>query len=311
MFDDFLIQANREIDEFFLQPNAFRSIVILAISLLFAYFLSRFVGWIIVRAAQAVAVRSDTATSDQRQIALRRVETYLSIAVAVVKALVVAVVGYFVWRILSPSAADYGSAAAIGASAFFIVLAGGTLGPLLRDITSGSTMIIERWFSVGDHIKVEPFWEVAGVVEKVTLRSTKIRSLNGEVVWFHNQHIHGVHVTPRGVRTMAIDVFVRNKLKGEKLIDRVINTIPLGATMLTKKLKVNEPETWGEDLWRIVIIGQVPPGREWLIEKYLVDSLVELDKATRGPKTMVHKPIARYADPAAEKNFKRAVRVSK
>ena len=55
-------------------------------------------------------------------------------------------------------------------------------GPLLRDITTGSVMIAERWYGVGDYIIAEPFLNIQGVVEQVSLRSTKLRGLSGEVV---------------------------------------------------------------------------------------------------------------------------------
>jgi hypothetical protein len=119
-------------------------------------------------------------------------------------------------------------AAAIGASAFFVVIAGQTLGTLLRDITAGATMIIERWFHVGDYIKIEPFWDVKGVVERFTLRSTRIRSLSGEIIIVHNQKIDAVHVTPNGVRTMAVEIFVKDKQKGEALVHHI--TIFAGIT---------------------------------------------------------------------------------
>lgn len=299
------------LQSYFLEPNALRSVIILAISLVLAYLLSNFVAKAIIKLAQLIATQSDTTSNEQRALQLRRVETYLSVTVALVRVLFVAVVGYVAWIALSPAAHQNSGAAAIGASALFIVLASATIGPLLRDVTAGATMIIERWFNVGDHIRVEPFWELAGVVERVTLRSTRIRSLNGEVVWLHNQHIQGVRVTPRGVRTLAVDVFVTNQDKGMKMIQKVIDTMPIGNNMLTKKLKVTEPEKLSEQLWRITVSGQTAPGREWLLEKFFVASITDLDKAARGPKIIVHQPMVRFADPEADRKFKRAVRIAK
>lgn len=298
----------QEVDDLFLKPNAVRSVFILIGSLLFAFFLSRYLAKAIIKVAQLVSVRSETTTDEIKSIKLRRVETYLSVTVAIVRVLVVVVVGLFAWKLLSPAAADHLSVAAIGASAFFVVLAGGTIGMLLRDITSGATFIIEQWFNVGDHIKIEPFADVAGVVERVTLRSTKIRRLNGEVVWLHNQHIQAVHVTPRGVRTLAVEVFVNNPDKGMKLVESVAHTIPTGPTMIIKKFKVSAPEAWGENLWRITAIAQTPPGREWLINDFFLNSLIERDNATKTKKVLSIKPMSRYIDPAAERNFRRATR---
>jgi small conductance mechanosensitive channel len=202
--------------------------------------------------------------------------------------------------------------AAIGAGTIFIVIAGQTLGIVLRDVTAGSVMIAERWFNVGDFIKIEPFMEVSGVVEELTLRSTRLRSLSGEVVWIHNQQIHGVHVTPRGVRTLAVDIFVRDRVKGEQAIEKVISTVPTGTMMMARPLRIKYAERWSDELWRITVVGETPPGREWLVERYFVNALKEIDEdKKRADRLIVHEPIARYADSVADSRFKRAVRVNK
>lgn len=298
-----------EVSQFFTQPNALRSVFILIISIIAAYWLSKFVALIIIKVAQFIAVRSDNASDGEKKVQLRRVETYLSVSIALVRAIIVGFVAFFVWKTFSATAT--GGAAAIGASAFFIVLAGGTLGMILRDITAGSAMIIEKWFDVGDYIRVEPFLDVTGVVERITLRSTKLRSLNGEVIWMHNQHMQAVKVTPHGLRTMAVDIFVNNKRVGETLINKAIDTLPIGTIKVAARPEVTKAEKWGEHLWLFTVVGSTPPGREWLIEKYFVESLQELDARRKGPKTLVRHPIARFADPAAERSFKRAVRMSR
>ena len=304
-------EAANDIIMFFSQPNAYRSVLILIGSVIVSYVLSKFLAAGIIKIAQIVSVRSDNESNDDRLIRLRQVETYLSVAIAVIRATVVAVVGYIVWRMLSPAANS--GAAAIGASAFFIVFAGQTLGMILRDITSGSIMIIEQWFNVGDFVKIEPFIDVSGVVERLTLRSTRLRSLSGEVIWIHNQQIQAAHVTPRGIRTIAVDVFVRDKVKGLKILKEITKAVPVSPTMLAQPLKVRTPEEWGNGLWRITVIGQTAPGREWLIENFFVNAIKEVDSNVRNRmnRTFVYEPIAHYADPVADKKFKRAVRALK
>jgi len=300
-----------DLTTFFSEPNAYRSVLILVGSIVVAYILSKFLAAGIIKIAQFVSVRSDKESNEDRFIRLRQVETYLSVTIAVLRATVVAVVAYIVWRIMSPTANS--GAAAIGASAFFIVFAGQTLGTILRDITAGAIMIIEQWFNVGDFVKIEPFIEVSGVVERLTLRSTKLRSLSGEIVWVHNQQIHAAHVTPRGVRTVAVDVFVRDVEKGMETLKELTKAVPVGSTMLATPLKIQKPEEWGNGLWRITITGQTAPGREWLIENFFVNAIKEIDSTVRNKinRVFVYEPIARYADPIADKKFKRAVRAHK
>lgn len=303
-----------EFSKFITGPNDYRAVLILVISIIFAYWLSHFLAKGIIFIAQKVAVRSDSETRENRFVLYRQVETYLSVAVAVVRVLVVAIVAYVTWRLLAPQGSTNlggAGAAAIGASAVFIVVAGATIGLLLRDITAGATMIIEKWFTIGDFIKVEPFIDMQGVVERMTLRSTKLRSLSGEVIWIHNQQIQAVHVTPRGVRTIAVDIFVKDPDAGELAIQKVANAMPTGATMLARPLKMTKPEQWGEGVWRITVIGETTPGREWLMEQYFVNAINKIDEdAKKSDKILALEPIARYADPVADKRFKRAVRIA-
>lgn len=261
--------------------------------------------------AQIVATHSDNESNEERAIRLRQVETYLSVTIAVVRAVTVAVVGYIAWRVFSPASSS-NSAAALGASAFLIVFIGQTLGMLLRDITAGATMIVERWFNVGDFIKIEPFADVTGVVERFTLRSTKLRSLSGEIIWIHNQQMMAVHVTPRGVRTLAVDVFVHDREKGEQAIRKIIRTVPSGPMMLAKPLRIKLTEKWDDDVWRITVEGQMLPGREWLVEKYFVNAVKDIDAdKKRADRLIIHEPIPRWADPEADRRFKRAIRIKK
>ncbi len=301
--------VTNEVGEFLAQPNAYRSIMILILATAISYWLSRFLAKAIIAVAQKIAVRSELESNDQKVMMYRQVETYLSIVIASVRTVVVAITAYVAWRILSPAANS--GVAAIGASAFFIVFAGQTLGMLLRDVTAGATMIIEKWFTVGDFIKVEPFIDVSGVVERFTLRSTKLRSLSGEVIWIHNQQMQAVQVTPRGVRSIAVDVFVRDREAGEAAIRKITQAMPTGPTLLARPLRVKNTERWGDDLWRIIVVGHTTPGREWLIEKYFVSAIMEIDKDATDPakRIIVQQPIARFSDPEVDRRFKRAIRL--
>ncbi|MBC7512385.1 mechanosensitive ion channel [Candidatus Saccharibacteria bacterium] len=311
--DEFFIRAGTELTNFITQANPYRSLLILISSVVISYWLSRFIAQFIIYIAQKVAVRSDNESDTVKALQLRQVETYLGVTVAIVRVVIVAVVAYVCWRILSPvESSRWGGsgAAAIGASAVFIVIAGQTLGPILRDVTSGATMIIEQWFTVGDYIKVEPFWDVTGVVERLTLRSTKIRSLSGEIIWIHNQKIEAVHVTPNGVRTIAVDVLVNDKDRGNALIKSTIAKLPTGHMTVAGKLKIVDSIKYTDELWVMTVEGKTVPGREWLIETYFLNQLLkENGKLVKSNRVLEGDPIVRYADPDTERRFRRAIRV--
>ncbi len=302
-------KLDTELKQFFSSANAMESLVILVVSIIGAFYLSKVIAFAIIKIAQLVATVSDNSPSSEKQIRLRRVETYLSVSIALVRALIVGFVAFYAWKYFSSDTPN--GAAAIGASAFFIVLAGGTIGMILRDITTGASMIIEGWFHVGDYIDIEPFENLSGVVERMTLRSTKLRSLSGEVVWIHNQHLQAVKVTPNGIRTIAVDIFVNNQIIGKRMIEKAIATMPTGTLKVLKTPEITRTEKWGDHLWLFSVVGETAPGREWLMESYFIESLRELDARRKGPQTMVRPPIVRYADPAAERSFKRAVKMAR
>lgn len=299
----------KEFNDFLSTPNSMRSLLLLIILIIAAYLISHVIARGIIRIAHFIANRSDAATDDEKRFQLRRVETYLSISIALMRALIVGIVAFYAWQLISPGATR--AAATIGAGTFFIVIAGATIGMVLRDITAGAVMIIERWYHVGDYIRVEPFMDVGGVVERFTLRSTKLRSLNGEIVWLHNQYVQGVKVTPRGLRRMAIDIFANNEKVGRSLIEKVIATMPVGTLKVARPLEIVAAEQWSEKLWHFVVVGETTPGREWLLDKYFIEALDEVDERRRGPRTFVRKPIARFSDELAERSFRRAVRINK
>lgn len=300
------------VHDFFLHSNAYRSIILLLISIVLAYMVSRFIALGIVKFAQYISKHTDNETDSERLLRFRQVETYLSVTVAVVRVVIVLIVGYIAWIVLSPTARLNSNFAAIGAGTVFALIAGQTIGIVLRDVTAGTTMIIEKWFNVGDFIKVEPFGDVMGVVERFTLRSTRIRTMRGEVIWIHNQHMSAVQVTPGALHTMAVDLFVRDRVAGEKAIEAVINSVPTGPTLLARPLRIKYAEKWNDDLWRITVVGQMPPGREWLVENFFVDAIKSADAARKkADRVFVYEPIARAADSEADRRFKRAVRVKK
>ena len=310
MNDSFFNDAQKLIGE----PTMFRSVIILICSVLLAYWLSRFLAQAIIWTAGKVASRGDKEADDLKNLRYRQLETYLSIAVAMVRVVVTVVVGYVAWTLLSPvqsgNQTASNSLAAIGAGTVFILFAGQTIGVLLRDLTAGAVMITEGWFHVGDYVKVEPFGDVSGVVERFTLRSTRLRALNGEILWIHNQHIMAAHVAPYGVRTIAVEIFVKDKERGVSAVQKVVDALPTGKTMLAQPLVIEKVEPWVDDAWHLTVRGKTPPGREWLIDTYFFEAIKAIDDDKKPEECLLAlPPMVHMADSTADKRFKRAVRV--
>jgi len=269
-----------------------------------AWLASRVVVALIYFVARRVSAEADI--SEGRKVKrFHRLETYLGMTAALVRTSVVLLVLYFAWRLFAPGIAS--NILIVMTSALLIVLGNTTVGPIIRDMTSGIIMIVEKWYSVGDFIRIEPFVDLSGVVERFTPRSTRIRSLNGELTVVHNQYIQAVRITPQGVRTQHVDIFVREHAAGRRMIERVMETMPRGTLKIVGDLQIIDEEEWAKGLWYFVVAGKTAPGREWLINSHFIESLQDADKE-HAKSLLARTPIARFADPAAERSFRRAVR---
>lgn len=310
MTTDQLIQkANDSLSTAVDKTFNFHTITVFVLALVLAYLISQILSFIIIRLARTIGHYGDIAKTPERALRLRRLETYLSVTVALLRTFIFFVALIAAWQYTYRTT---GAVTIIGASTVFIVLAGATIQPLLRDVTTGSLMIAEQWFNVGDFITLDPFTGDAGVVERMNLRSTRIRKINGEILWIHNQYIQHVSVSPKGIRTVALDLFVNDLAKGKELVGFLKSTLTVGPTMLVKPLELSYTQKLTEHMWQITVVGQTAPGREWLMEKFAIDITKENDQDMNGDKpVLVYEPLARYADPEAERRFKRAVRLQK
>ncbi|MCA9325636.1 mechanosensitive ion channel family protein [Candidatus Saccharibacteria bacterium] len=282
----------------------FRSLFVLIIAVGFAYFAGRFLATILRRLTKTISKQADRSTSLQRVNSLRRIETLIVLSIAVLRTLLIAFAIYFWWIFVHPTQQP---TAIIGASAVVAIVLAGALSPLLRDLASGSVMMAEHWFGVGDHIRVEPFADLQGVVERVTLRSTRVRGLNGEVIWINNQSIQAVRISPKGIRTMAIELFVTDLEKGKQLVERANLRLPSGPLMVVSPLTTMKTTEAGQNIWHLTAIGETAPGREWLLEHYAITLLKDVDEQENKTSILLNDPIARYADSEAEREFARTI----
>jgi len=264
--------------------------------------LGRFIAYLLRKAVAHMGARADKSQNLPTVNRYRRYETYLVLSIALIRVFLVVISLYFWWLLDHP---DQPPTALIGASAIFLILLSASLGPILRDVAAGGAMMIEQWYGVGDHVKIVPF-DIQGVVERVTLRSTRIRELNGEVTWVNNQHIQGIRITPKGIRTIALELFVTDLEKGQALIHKANERLPSGPLLMVGQLQITEEVKVGEQLWHITAIGETAPGREWLIDTAAVDVIKEMDEKSKNP-VIAHGPLPRYADNEAEKKFKRTI----
>jgi hypothetical protein len=280
---------------------------VLVISLVVAGTVGKLFSVILRRVSRTFGRRADASSNLDSVNRYRRLETWTILSIAVVRVLLVILALYFWWSFIHPHNRP---SALVGASAVLIVIIGGVFSPLLRDFAFGSGMMAEHWFGVGDLITIVPLPDIQGVVERITLRSTRIRGLNGEVIWIANQNIQGVRIAQKGVWTMAIELFVTDPQAAEKLINRVNALLPTGPSLVATRLGIMATHERSEDLWHITAIAETAPGREWLIQNTAIDLLKKLDEKSKLP-ILITDPVARYADNDTERQFARAVNNAK
>src|SRR5262247_3662591 len=79
---------------------------------------------------------------------------------------------------------------------------------LVKDVISGFFILFEDQFGVGDVVKIGDF---SGVVERMTLRVTVLRNLEGQVHIIPNGNIHTVTVMTKEWARAVVDVTVALK----------------------------------------------------------------------------------------------------
>jgi small-conductance mechanosensitive channel len=279
-------------------PHWLAVIVVIAALFLAAIVVSRLAGLL---AGQLVARRAlpDEGDSEPSSVVLarlRRRETAASLTQTSVRYLAFALAVALSVVVLSGERRG----GTLAGGAFLAIVLGFSVSRILSDLISGLLMFFENWFEVGDTVSIEP-WGLEGVVEEVSLRSLKLRSLSGEVIHVQNSQVLATRVVPRGIRELEIELFVNDAEAGARLVERVARIVPVGPTQFIRPPVVVETEPLGDDLYRITASAAVAPGREWLAEDLLPKLAQE-----RGAGLLVHGPVVTPVDEQAASRYARA-----
>jgi small conductance mechanosensitive channel len=269
--------------------------------------------WLLARTSAFVALRvlvwNDRRSADLdltkagKMTRLKRRETQVSIVRALVTYL-----GFATAAVLSAGQILGGvdRLTALAGASFVLILIGFAIQRVLMDVIAGLAMFLERWYSVGDTIQI-PMHELQGVVEDVSLRHTRLRTLDGEIIHIHNSQIPSVRVLPSGAKELMLEVFVTDREKGVEMVDSVASILPEGPTTFIRRPRIERVDELSESLFRIGAAASVAPGREWLVDGFFADLLRERAE----PGLIAHGPVTLAVDESAARSYARATAVTR
>ena len=257
--------------------------------------------FVLSRLLRLVVARLEARHPDEeRELArLRRGETALAlIATAIPYVAAIAVI------LIVASAFLPRTVATLGGSALVLVLVGFGAQRFLMDVIAGALIAFERWYGIGDFVRLEPA-QVNGIVEQLSLRTTVIRSLNGDRTYVPNSQIISASRSPRGYRRYSIEVLTTDPEEARAAIEQVGGRAPVGEARFLRAPRVIEERELGEGTWLVRGQADVAPTMEWLAESLLPGRL----KATLSTDALLTDPIVYTIDEGTFSRYQRRVLV--
>jgi moderate conductance mechanosensitive channel len=141
---------------------------------------------------------------------------------------------------------------------------------LVRDFLSGIFMLIEDQYGVGDVIDVG---EAVGVVETMTLRTTKLRSVDGAVWHVPNGEIRRVGNMSQQWSRALLDVEVAystDLTHAREVIARVCDVVygePEWRGVILEPPEIWGVERFGADAIAIRVVLKTKPGEQWRLQR--------------------------------------------
>ena len=214
--------------------------------------------------AARIVFGSTGALSERRALRAQTMGSVLrSIVTVVIGAIVVVmaldILGYSIGPLLA-SAGIAGVALGFGAQ------------NLVKDFLAGASMLLEDQYGVGD---VVDMGEASGVVEAVSLRVTRLRSVDGTVWYVRNGEVMRLGNSSQDWARAVIDVAVAyesDTAHVRRLLEQIAGE--LAAEDAWSDLILEDPEVWGVeqlDVDRIIVrlVVKTRPLEQWKVAREL------------------------------------------
>ena len=263
------------------------------VAILCAIIASRILKWTVVR------LEGRHPDEERELTRLRRGETAVALIATAIPYVAAIIVIIAIASIFLPR-----TAAAFGGSALVLVLVGFGAQRFLMDVIAGTLIAFERWYGVGDFVRVEPA-QVSGIVEQFGLRTTVIRSLNGDRTYIPNSQLVAVSRSPRGYRRYSIELLTSDPEEARRAIEGVGRRAPVGQARFLRAPHVVEERELGEGTWLVRGQADVAPTMEWLAEGLLVGAL----RAQLANESLLADPIVYTLDEGTLSRYERRVLV--
>ncbi|MES1246748.1 MAG: mechanosensitive ion channel domain-containing protein [Actinomycetota bacterium] len=235
-------------------------------------------------------------------VLLRRLQTRETMALLAETLIRYGACAFLLFWLLGLFVAD--TAAAVGGASLVVVIVGFGMQRVLMDAIAGFSILFEGWYVVGDFVTLKPM-DVTGFVEEVGLRTTAVRSLNGDRSYIPNSQINAAVRSTRGYRTYTIEVLTTNCASVRTAIESAAVRAPTGGARFLRAPKLIEQKELSEGIWLVRATATVPPSLEWLAEG-LLDALI---RGQIPEDELVAGPIVYTLDESSVERYQRRVLV--
>jgi small conductance mechanosensitive channel len=275
-----------------LAPGWYNRLAWAGIAIVVAVVLSRLSRWWLGRLALQGA-------NESRQLSrLRRRETAVYMLAAGLRYVFFLVAGFAVLGIFV-----HDTLAAIGGATFVMIVVSFGFQRLLFDLVAGFLVLFEGWYGVGDFVTLKPM-DLSGFVEEFGLRTTVLRSLNGDRMYVPNGQVIGVQRSPHGFRRYSIELLTRDPERVREAVQDAARTQFSGDARFLRPPYVVEQREVAEEISLVRVQCDVPPTMEWLAETLLPSRL----HAELGDELLAE-PVVYTLDAAALSRYQRRVLV--
>lgn len=197
------------------------------------------------------------------RLRLRRRETAADVLITAVRYLVIVIAGFTVLGIFVRN-----TLAAVGGATFVMVVVAFGFQRLLFDLVAGFLVLFESWYGVGDFVTLQPTG-FSGFVEEFGLRTTVIRSLNGDLMYVPNGQISAAQRAPAGFRRYSLELLTADSDAVRSAVEELQRTRVAGEARYVRPPHVVDELEVGEGTGLVRVQCDVTPTMEWLAESLL------------------------------------------